>query len=369
MLLSTARCVAVAAFQGKNDHRINLTFKKIILVVALLLVLCAGWFAWLLFYPRSYNVVKLKERAGTKYWTLPTGSRIAYTVVPAKGEKKPFPLIYLHGGPGAGITDLEISTLGRLANDGYDVYLYDQVGCGHSGRLNNINEYSAERHRKDLEEIVKQVKADKVILIGQSWGAILSVLYVADNPTKVDKLVITAPAAIQPENKAYGAIAPPDGLNFRAPLYTYRPANIISSRFRSKAIEFWLRRFGKKLAGDKEADQLATYFTNYLNKAMVCDSSNAVVAEGTEGYYVHFMTRLSLGKVGNPRPKLVNCKVPALIMKAQCDNQRWGYTTEYLDVFRNHTFVMVKDAGHNIFIEQPEAYVETIRNFLRLPSP
>jgi proline iminopeptidase len=328
--------------------------------VALIIMLCAAWLAWLLFFPRNYNVTQLKERAGTRYWNLVTGSRIAYTVIPARGDKKPYPLIYLHGGPGAGITDLEIKTLGKLADDGYDVYLYDQVGCGHSNRLENINDYSADRHRKDLEEIVKQINADKVILIGQSWGAILSVLYIADNPNKVEKLVITAPAAIQPENKAYGAIASPDSLSFRSPLYNYR----FTPSVRAKAIEFWLRNFGRKLAGDKEADQLATYFTNYLNKSMVCDSANAVVAGGTEGYYVHYMTRLSLGKVQNPRPKLVNCSVPALILKAQCDNQPWGYATEYLDIFRNHRFVLVKDAGHNIFIEQPDVYVSAIRNFL-----
>jgi len=338
--------------------------------MALAIILCAGSLAWLLFLPRSYAVIELKERAGTKYWNLATGSRIAYTVVPAKGDKKPYPLIYLHGGPGAGITDLEIKTLGTLADDGYDVYLYDQIGCGHSGRLENINEYSADRHRRDLEEIVKQINTEKVILVGQSWGAILSVLYIADNPGKVDRLVITAPAAIQPENKAYGAIAPPDSINFRSPLYRNHTAHNIAINIRAKTIEFWLRNFGKKLAGDKEADHLATWLTNYLNKSMVCDSAKSVVAEGTEGYYVHYMTRLSLGKVQNPRPKLAKCKIPALIMKAQCDNQRWGYTTEYLDIFRDHRFVMVKNAGHNIFIEQPGVYIETIRKFLlQTPNP
>jgi len=335
------------------------------LLVALVIILCAGWLAWLLFFPRSYDVLKLKERAGTKYWNLATGSRIAYNIVPAQGDKKPFPIVYLHGGPGAGITDLEIKTLGRLASDGYDVYLYDQIGCGHSARLDNLNEYTADRHRRDLEEIVKQINAGKVILIAQSWGAILSVLFIADNPDKVEKLVITAPAAIQPENKAYGVIAAPDTLNFRPPLYSNRATHDIAITARAKAIEFWLRNFGKKLAADKEADQLATYFTNYLNKSMVCDPARAVVAEGTEGYYVHYMTRLSLGKVQNPRAKLANCKVPALVMKAQCDNQRWGYATEYLDLFRNHRFVMVTDAGHNIFIEQPDAYIVTIRKFLQ----
>ena len=335
--------------------------------MALILILCAGWIAYLFLIPRHYNVKHLQERAGTRYWTLTTGSRIAYTLVPAKGEKKPSPLIYLHGGPGAGITDLEIKTLSRLADDGYDVYLYDQVGCGHSSRLNDITEYSAERHRKDLEEIVLHINAEKVILLGQSWGSILSVLFLADNPGKVEKLVITAPAAIQPENKAYAAIGAPDSLNMRPPQYLNRLGNIVTSNFRSKGMEFWLRRFGKKLAGDSEADEYATYLTNYLNKSMVCDSANAVVAEGTEGYYVHYMTRLSLGKVQNPRPKLLQCDMPVLIMKAQCDNQKWGYTAEYFDLFRNHRFVMVKNAGHNIFIEQPDTYIETIRKFLLEP--
>jgi proline iminopeptidase len=197
----------------------------------------------------------------------------------------------LHGGPGAGITDLEINILGRLADNGYDVYLYDPGRLRHSARLDNINEYSAERHKKDLEEIVKEINAEKVILLGQSWGAILSVLFLADNPGKVEKLVITAPAAIQPENKAYAAIVVPDSLQLIPPAYKNNPRT--SSR--SKAIELWMREFGKKLASDKEADQFATYFTNDLNRTMVCDTANAVIAEGTEGYYVHYMTRMSLG--------------------------------------------------------------------------
>ena len=330
--------------------------------MALIILLCAGWIAYIFFYPSTYNVTTLKERAGTKYWSLATGSRIAYTLVPAKGERKPYPLIYLHGGPGAGITDLEIKVLGRLSEYGFDVYLYDQVGCGHSARLENINEYSAVRHKQDLEEIVKQIGTDKVILLGQSWGSILSVLYMGDNPGKVDKMVITAPAAIQPENKAYAAIAVPDSLQMISPTFVNAKVDL-----RAKAMEFWLRKFNKKLANDTEADQLATYTTNYLNKCMVCDTANAVIAEGTEGYYTHFMTRLSLGKVQNPRPRLVQCDVPVLIMKAQCDNQKWGYTTEYFDLFRNHEFVLVKNAGHNIFIEQPAAFVETIRQFLEKP--
>jgi proline iminopeptidase len=295
---------------------------------------------------------------------LGTGSRIAYTLLPATGTKKSSPVIYLHGGPGAGITDLEVTTLKQIADRGYDVYLYDQVGCGHSSRLKNIAEYSATRHLRDLEEIVQTIGAPKVILLGQSWGAILSVMYLAANADKVDKLVITAPAAIQPENQSYRNVVAPDSLHLRAPMYSNRQANVFTKNVRSSAMEFWLRRFNSKLADDREADAYATYLTNYLNKSMTCDSANAVVPEGTEGYYVHFMTRLSLGKVADPRGALKKLNTPVLIMKAQCDNQRWGYTQEYLDIFGNDTFALIKDAGHNIFIEQPAKYVETIEEFL-----
>lgn len=333
-------------------------------MLAIVLLLCAGWIAFIFFYPRKYDVVHLKERAGTKYWTLATGSRIAYTLIPAKGERRPSPIIYLHGGPGAGITDLEIKTLGKLSEYGYDVYLYDQIGCGHSGRLADINEYSAERHRRDLEQIIDQVGAQKVILLGQSWGSILGVLFIAGNSGKVSKFVVTAPAAIQPENHAYAAIAVPDSIQMNSPVYNLQNANSAGENFRAKAIEFWVRRFGKKLAKDEEADQFATHYATFLNKTMVCDTSKAVIAEGTEGYYSHYMTRLSLGKIPDPRPKLIDCTVPVLIMKAQCDNQKWGYTTEYFDVFKNHEFALIKNAGHNIFIEQPDVYISTIKNFI-----
>ncbi len=331
-------------------------------MLAFILLLCAGSIAFAFFYPRNYNVTQLKERAGTRYWSLASGSRIAYTLVPAKGWKQPYPVIYLHGGPAAGITDLEVETLGRLSNYGYDVYLYDQVGCGHSGRLDDINEYTADRHRTDLQQIVEKLNSKKVILLGQSWGSILSALYIANNPDRVAKLVVTAPAAMQPQNYAYAAIALPDSLQIKKP-FTGKSGNLFITA-RAKAVEVWLRKFGTKLASDDEADQLATYYATYLNKSMVCDTANAVIAEGTEGYYAHYITRLSLGKLQDPRPKLMAATTPVLIMKAQCDNQPWGYTTEYFDVFKNHEFAFIKDAGHNIFIEQPDEYILTIKRFL-----
>ena len=87
-------------------------------------------FAFLLFFPRSYPSRGFHERQGVQYWELPTGSRIGYTLIPGRNNPKPTPIIYLHGGPGGFIGENHIAMLTPLADDGYDVYLYDQVGSG-----------------------------------------------------------------------------------------------------------------------------------------------------------------------------------------------------------------------------------------------
>ncbi len=161
-------------------------------------------FLGLVFWPRQYGSPVLQQRAGTRYWDLPTGSRIAYTYLPGKGSKRPYPVIYLQGGPGGPISAGDIERFSFLSEDGYDVYLYDQVGCGFSTRLENIKEYTADRHKRDLEEIVRLTGSGKVILIGQSWGAILAVLFAADNPRKLAKMIFTGPGPIQPADFALG---------------------------------------------------------------------------------------------------------------------------------------------------------------------
>src|SRR5690606_26380376 len=131
---------------------------------------------------------------------------------------------------------------------------------------------------------------------------------------------------------------------------------------------YYLAKHGMKLVGDKQADAFATYLTNELNKSMVCDTANAVEAEGTEGLYVQYMTSRSLRKVKDPRAVIKTLSTPVLVMKAQCDNQPWGYTEEYLQLFPVHQFVLVKNAGHNIFLEQPEEYVNLIDEFLKVKN-
>ncbi len=320
---------------------------------------------FVLFVPRTYDVPHIKEQKGTLYWNLTSGSRIAYTFIPAKGIKKPYPVIFLQGGPGGFYTEKTIEQFKAFSENGYDVYLYDQIGGGHSARLENIREYTADRHRIDLEEIVKVIGADKVIFVAQSWGAILATLFIADNPLKVEKVIFTSPGPIQPMNMELTNITPPDSLQLREPNFTNAEANKSVQNARSRLMLKWAQLFGRKLASDIEADDFQTLLNNKLNKSTVCDTSLDVRAEGGGGYYVQVLTIRSLSSIKDPRPVLKKSTFPVLVMKGQCDNQKWGYTNEYLQLFPNHKLVIIPNAGHSISLEQPDLYQKTIIDFLK----
>jgi proline iminopeptidase len=338
--------------------------KNIFQFIKYALLLCLVAYLLAVFIPRSYDVPHMHKRKGTQYWDLQTGSRIAYTLVSAKGLKKPFPIIYLQGGPGGFISDRNIKMLAPLSEDGYDIFLYDQIGSGQSERLSDINEYTAIRHKKDLEELIKKIGSEKVILIGQSWGAILATLFIADNPEKVEKVILTGAGPIQPMHEEILNKNAPDSLNLRKPPYSNKEANDKSKNIRINAIAYWAKSFGKKLASDKEVDDFQTYRNSELNKATVCDTSKALEAEGGGGFYAQVMTVKSFNKIEDTRPKLKGSKIPILLMKGQCDNWPWGFMNEYLELFPNHQLKIIPDAGHSISVEQPELYLKSIREFL-----
>ena len=163
---------------------IKKTFKYLAFLAFGTIIFVAG----LIFIPRSYDVDYGELYHVPSSLELSTGSEISYTklITKAKTYVPNPPIIYLHGGPGGKITKGIIEDLEPLTYEGYSLYFYDQVGTGYSCRLKDINEYTVERHVEDLKEIVDRIGMNQqVILIGQSWGAVLLSRFVAAYPNHV----------------------------------------------------------------------------------------------------------------------------------------------------------------------------------------
>ena len=339
--------------------------KKIVRSILISILLVIAYILLLVLVPRTYDVPDATVRVSTQYWDLPTGSRIGYTHLMAKREKQPYPIIYLHGGPGGPIFDRNIKLLSALTDDGFDVYLYDQVGCGWSSRLEDISEYTIDRHKEDLLAIIQMIGADQVILLGQSWGAVLATLFIADYADKVEKAIYTGPGPILPIHSNLEKIKAPDSLGLRAPSYTNKQGREKKYNIRAAVVEKLAQAFNWKLASDKEMDRFVAALNHEMSKSTLCDTSLISPMESGAGYYAMIKTVQSFSNLPDTRLKLKDCPTPLLILRGQCDGIKWGYCAEYASYFKNLKIEIIPGAGHAIAREQPELYLTHIREFLK----
>ena len=123
-------------------------------------------------------------------------------------------VLYVHGAtyPAATAFDLRldgVSWMEYIAQQGYDVYLLDVRGYGHSTRppqMDRAPELSppfatTEEAMRDVDAVVEFIRkrrgVDKVNLIGWSWGTAIMQWYTSLNSPKVEKLVLFAPVWIR----------------------------------------------------------------------------------------------------------------------------------------------------------------------------
>ncbi|PHN07013.1 alpha/beta hydrolase [Flavilitoribacter nigricans] len=334
-----------------------LGYASMVLLVSLLLVF---------FIPRNYDVSPFRERPDTQYWELETGSRIGYTLLRGDTSRVHAPIIYLHGGPGGMIQDEVVEFFRPIAAAGYDVYLYDQIGSGHSDRLSEIGDYSVARHRADLEAIVARIGAERVILFGHSWGSMLATEFLAGNREKVESMILSGPGPILPIKNELAGLKAPDSLQLTAPKYSNREGNERANNLRSKLVYYWARIFKRKLASDREADQFFTHLNNQLSKSTTCNGEGLPPYPGGGGYYVHMMTVNSFYEVKDKRSAIRDSPTPLLIIKGQCDNQKWGFLEEYLRLFPNSRYQIIPAAGHRIDPDRFDEYRKIVLDFLHI---
>ena len=306
---------------------------------------------------------------GVRFWDLPTGSRIAYVHAAAAGKPRPTPVIFLHGGPGTPGEGIPVGGE-ALAAAGFDVYAYDQLGAGRSTRLDDVTGYTVARHVADLEAIRRVIGADKVIIVGQSWGGSLAAQYLAAHPGNVAKVVFTSPGTLwpgaNPDNDLSQLLTPAqrerhDELTESPPDAHHVPLAGHQSRGRA--------RLGRRSGADERFHELALVSKD----AGSCPGTPSREPHGNrQGFYVNQVTSEDFRHVPDPRPELRRIGVKALIMRGSCDFIPWKSTVRVsayaarLDA-RAHRGGGTRHRGY-----QPAAYTRLLQAFLTdrpLPLP
>lgn len=98
------------------------------------------------------------------------------------------PVILLSGGPG--LNPDYVYPIHEFLSKNFRSIILHQRGTGKTimPKIDSTT-LSLEKYIEDLEALRSELKLKKLILIGQSWGGMLSMEYCAQNPEKVEKLV------------------------------------------------------------------------------------------------------------------------------------------------------------------------------------
>ncbi len=116
------------------------------------------------------------------------------------GENGKGTVLCLHGGPGA--THDYILPLADLAQHGYRVIFYDQLGCGRSDPAPSRAFYTVERAVEEVEEVRRTMRLGRIHLVGSSYGGLLALAYALKYQRNLRSLITTSGQASVPLTRA-----------------------------------------------------------------------------------------------------------------------------------------------------------------------
>lgn len=103
------------------------------------------------------------------------------------GHPEGIPVLFLHGGPGAGIS----GTSRRFFDPArYHVVLFDQRGSGLSTPLGETQDNTTAHLIDDIEQLRQRLGIDRWLVFGGSWGSTLALAYAQAHPAACLGLVL-----------------------------------------------------------------------------------------------------------------------------------------------------------------------------------
>jgi pimeloyl-ACP methyl ester carboxylesterase len=287
--------------------------------------------------------------AAAQHWSLATGSRVAmYHYPPANADTRhPVPLVYLNGGPVRGISVLDHRFLQLLAQQGYDVYTYEQAGGGRSDLL-PMDQYSIYRSVRDLDAFVDRLGKGSVDVLGFSSGAVVLTRALADPgvAAHVHRAVIAEPGPMDgPTAHITGHTGRPSARGI-APAMT-GPRSTHVPRY---AVAFGLMRLDllspdNGLVGQAEGDNAFTAAdlgSDTASAYCARDAHRIPVENTTQNFSFSPAASLRVEQTikDSPSiaPQLGRSQTPAMLMIAECSSQVRQWETRVIEKCRGGRF-------------------------------
>ena len=103
------------------------------------------------------------------------------------GNRNGLPVLFLHGGPGAGCEPYHRRFFDPKL---YRIVLFDQRGCGRSRPHGALESNTTAALIEDIERIREELGIERWVVFGGSWGSTLGLAYAETHPTRILGLIL-----------------------------------------------------------------------------------------------------------------------------------------------------------------------------------
>ncbi len=296
--------------------------------------------------PASTENIPVKEgRLPFRGWT------DWYKIVGETAAPGKFPVLVLHGGPGAAHDYLE--PIGALAATGRPVIFYDQLGCGLSDHPHDPSLWDVSLFVEEVGAVREALGLDHLHILGQSWGGMLGMEYALTQPSGLKSLIVAnSPASMTQwvsEANRLRAELPED---VQAALTKHEAAGTTDSAEYVEAVNVFYSRHVCRV------DPLPEYVKRSFDQ-IEADPKVYHTMNGPSEF--HVVGKL---KTWDITPRLGEINVPTLVLSGRYDEATPLIAETVQRGIPGSEWVLFEHSSHMPHAEETERYLEVVDEFL-----
>lgn len=280
--------------------------------------------------------------------------RTWYRVTGEPGQGRPA-VVVAHGGPGS--THDYLLALTSLADAGWPVVHYDQLGNGGSTHLPDADPafWTPELFLDELDNLLRHVGvADDYVLFGQSWGGMLAARHAATRPAGLRGLVIAnSPASYvlwRSEMAVLRAALPP---SVDATLRRHEAAGTTDSpEYQAAAKAFY----------DRHVCRVQPWPKDYLASFMEIATDPTVYLAMNGPTEFHVIGTLRDWSVEECLPRIA---VPTLVISGRHDEATPVTVQPFADLIPDVRWELFESSSHVPHLEEPEKFSAVLVEYLK----